>query len=321
MAESSLHQEIDEQLPADDDVNADGNHEPTPDGQADGGGGTGDQTGTPTDPEPNAGAGDDDGDDGQPYSLADLAAHLETDPESLHSVQVPTNVLGQAGTATIGDLLTKHQQIEAGDQYLANAKTEAKQIKESAAAEAAQVTENVASSAALVLTAEKLLTADIEATDLAKLRDEDHSRYLIEKDRLTEARNAIDKIKAQVKAGLEQQFDQQNQPPTQEQMQACATAMIERLPELGEQAARGALGEYLLAEGFETEEIRNTVDPRLFVLGEKARRYDEIKAKGETASKRKVKFPKKMKPGAAKQTAAKPKPADGDHASVLYPND
>ena len=57
--------------------------------------------------------------------------------------------------------------------------------------------------------------------------------------------------------------------------------LLTALPELKEPANQKVLGSYILGLGFSEDDVKNTLDHRLFAAMEKARRYDELISKGK----------------------------------------
>jgi hypothetical protein len=248
----------------------------------------------------------------QVATVSELAEHLEVDPEWLLNLKVQGKVNGETTETTIQDLVNSYQTMEAAEHRLTEAKDRAKSIIQEATEEREQVKTELGTAAGLVMLAEQLFEQDLQNVDLAKLREEDREAYLIEKDRLTERRQAL----AAVKEKLGEQVKSYQQAPkvTQEDIEKCRSELVEALPHLEPVEARTKLAEYILTHGFSREDLAVTTDPRLFTFAEKARLYDESQTKTKAAKKKVVTIPKVMKPG-SNQPA---KPESQDAADILY---
>lgn len=78
--------------------------------------------------------------------------------------------------------------------------------------------------------------------------------------------------------------------------------LLTALPELKDDANQKALGSYILSLGYTEDDVKSTLDHRLFVTMEKARRYDELIAKGK--QKPVAKVPKVTKGDAPRQSGS-----------------
>jgi hypothetical protein len=88
-------------------------------------------------------------------------------------------------------------------------------------------------------------------------------------------------------------------------LQAEATKLVEKVPELKEPTTAKALGDYLLELGFTPEEIAGTARHELLVMAHKARLYDEakkVKPKIQEKVEQKI---KPAKPGVPNSTKPK----------------
>lgn len=246
-------------------------------------------------------------------SLQELAEQMGADVDSLVTLKVPTKVNGQPADVTISDLINSYQIQSAAEQRLADAKAQAQEVKRVSGEQLAAIKSQAGEAAGLVLAAEKLFFHDLQNANLSELREKDYTQYQRVKETMQERRSAIEALKKQVGGSLQQHL--QAGKPTPDVVQQEQAALISAIPELENEAARKALGTYVLTQGFDSDEIANAADHRLFVLAEKARRYDELQAKSKTAEKKVTRIPKHLKPA-----AQKPKPAEEkDAASILYP--
>ncbi len=76
--------------------------------------------------------------------------------------------------------------------------------------------------------------------------------------------------------------------------------LISAIPELKDDGSQRVLGKYILDLGYSQEEIEGVLDHRLFVVMEKARRWDDLQSKGKQKPVNKV--PKVTKGGADRKT-------------------
>lgn len=245
-------------------------------------------------------------------SISQLMEHEEWDPEWFDSLKVPVKVDGQPAEATFKDLVASYQIQEAAKHRLDDAKAQAQALKQEAAQGRETLKTELGTAAGLVQLAEQLFHQDI--SNLQKLKEEDPQAYLVEKDRLSERRQALDQVKQNLKQSLQTAFDQQK--PSAEVIESERQALIEKHPELEGDDARADLARYCRDQGFTQEEIGSQPDHRLFSLAHKAHLYDQLQAKAKTAKQKVAKIPKVMKPGSQKKKPEPPK----DAASILYGN-
>lgn len=246
-------------------------------------------------------------------TLSQLLEQQEWDEEWFHGLKVPVKVDGTPAEATMKELVASYQIQQAAQHRLEEAKSQAQAIKQEAAQERDSLRADLGTAAGLVQLAETLFAKDISEANLAKLREENPEQYLIEKDRFAERRQALETVKAQLRANVQKAFEQQ--PTAPETFEKERQTLIQKAPELAEQDARMELAQYLIGQGFSQEELGSVADHRLFLLAHKARLHDATKEKVDTARKKVATIPKVMKPGAAQQKAPqKPK----DAASILY---
>lgn len=245
-------------------------------------------------------------------NFSELAEHLEVESDFLLNLKVGTKVDGQPAEATIQDLVNSYQTQQAAEHRLTDAKDKAKVIIQEASQEREAVKADLGVAAGLVMMAEQLFGETMSSEDLLALKNKDESAYLIEKDRLTEQRKALDAAKAEIGARVQAYM---NPGVTQEDITNCRKSLVEALPHLEPVEARTKLAEYIMTQGFSRDDLSVTTDHRLFVLAEKARQFDELKGKTDAAKKKVVQIPKVMKPGAkTKAQAEEPK----DAAEILY---
>jgi hypothetical protein len=231
-------------------------------------------------------------------SVSELIEHMEADPEWFNSLKVPVKVDGKPAEATLTDLVASYQIQEAAKHRLEEAKAKSQEAHQQIAKQQEAIKAELGAAAGLVHLAEQLFQQDLGQANLAKLREEDPDKYLIEKDRLTERRNALEQVKQALKQNVEKAF--QPKGPDPEEFASARDALIKEVPALAEEGERNRLAKALLARGYTEEEIAGTTDYRLFRDAYKAMLYDETQAKTDAAKKKVAKVPKVLKPGAPK---------------------
>ena len=240
-------------------------------------------------------AGDEPTDEAEISSLSELAEHLGADEAWLSTIKVPTMVNGKPAETTIGEMVASYQTLEAATERLA----EAKAVSQATTTELAQkrdaIKQEVATAGGLVVAAEEILMGDIAAANLDQLRKDDPQGYLVAKDQFAERRRNIDQLKRQVG---DQISGYMNATPDPETIREEQGKLLEALPELGKPENAQALSDYALASGFTADELAATPDHRIYVLAEKARRWDALQAESADTAAKVVKAPRVVKPGA-----------------------
>lgn len=114
-----------------------------------------------------------------------------------------------------------------------------------------------------------------------------------------QAKNSNEKIQQQITALKTKDASVQIEL-TQEQKQAIADrentereALITAIPEFKDKAYTDGFLKYVSSMGYTQEDIANTLDHRIFIMADKARRFDEMVAKGKEKPVNKV--PKVLK--------------------------
>lgn len=115
-------------------------------------------------------------------------------------------------------------------------------------------------------------------------------------------RDAQDKIK-EVKEGAAAKIQEQQETYLLEQKELIKTL----IPEWD--SVQGKIQSYLADEGFSTQEVGSIANAKIAVLADKARRFDELTAKRENVSKKKLskKVPKMVKSGSPSSGSGKAK--------------
>lgn len=246
--------------------------------------------------------------EGEPVqTVSEFLQTLEVDPEFFSGLKVQVKVDGKPAETTVADLVKSYQIGSAAEHRLEEAKSKAKAITEEAAAKSEALKGEYAKVAKLVEHAEAMLDQDAKAIDWAKLREDDPAEYAARKAEHAERRQRIETMKRDAVAAWQQQAGKTTAEQAEilkRHIQAEQAALLEKLPEWRDDAKAKAdkakLADYLLRQGFTSEDIMGASDHRLILVARKAMLYDEGKGKVETARKKLAKVPKVMKPGAAK---------------------
>lgn len=238
-------------------------------------------------------------------SLAELIEAQEWDPEWVDSLKVPVKVDGTPAEATIADLVKSYQMGEAADKRLEDAKTKARALTEEAGQLKQAVETQLSVAGKLIASLESGL--DDEASDIAKLREDDPAEYSARKEDLRDRRQALEKLKRDAVADFEKAREGEQTQQTERQnefLQQQHTMLLERLPEWRDadkaKAEKSELVSYLLNQGFEQQDVMQAADHRLILLARKAMLFDRSQTKTNVAKKKVAKVPKVMKPGAPK---------------------
>lgn len=324
------------------DDQGDGSESPDGDGSGEGGeqpGGDGAAAAGDESPDGNESPDNAGGEDGEAseddenaiQTLAELAEHLEADPEYLLSLKVATKVNGKEGEVSIADAIATHQKVEAADAYLSEAKEKSKTIESQAQTTLEQAQTAANDWGAKVQALDKIFTdidADIQRDEdnLKKLRDEDPAEFSARKEEIRDRRAKLERQKQEAREQLgtvsNELTDQQKK-----QLQAHAKKekekLIENIPEFGDKTKGPELlkraAEYLVERGFTKEELSHLYDHRWLATAYDAMLFRETKSKSQAAKKKVAKIPKVMKPGSSSSKESKTNGADKDDpVSILY---
>lgn len=253
-------------------------------------------------------------DQGEPISdVNTLVEHLEADPEWFEGLKVSATVNGAPANPTIKELVDSYQIQSAATQILDEAKQKRQLINQEIAQQQENAKAQIGEAAGLAVLAEKLFMHDLQQANLNELRDTDFDQYQRVKDTFEQRQQALQATKAQISQSLNAVINPE--PLTEEQVMEVRSQIEAELPDMASEEARAQLAEYALSVGYTRDELAINADPRLFVLGEKARRWDELQSKQQAAKKKVANIPKVMKPGALTTGS---KPESNDPAEILY---
>ena len=245
--------------------------------------------------------------------VSTLVEHLEADPEWFNGLKVSATVNGKPATPTIKELVDSYQIQEAAVDRLNEAKLKSQETNQWIADQQEAMKVQVGTAATLVQLAEQVFQSDVNQAKLDELRETDFTEYQKAKDVFEQRRTALDQVKEQVSGQLAQLL--QPQPLTQEQVEDVRAQMVKEIPELDTDEARQQLAEYALSLGYTRDELALNADARLYIMAEKARRYDELQGKKDVAKKKVQEIPKVIKPGPTTESV---KPTSDDRAEILY---
>jgi hypothetical protein len=240
-------------------------------------------------------------------SLQELIEHNEWDPEWVHALKVPVKVDGKPAEATLQDLVASYQMKEAAEKRLEDAKAKAKTLHQELAEKSEALQGQFAVAAKIVERAEALLDKDAASIDWKALREDDPAEYSAKKAEIAERRQEVERMKRDAAEDYRKATEKQWQETRQQQqqrLQAEQAALLEKLPEWGDQTKaaeeKTQLASYLISQGFTEHDVMGASDHRLIVLARKAMLYDTGKARTDAAKKKVAKVPKVLKPGAPK---------------------
>lgn len=262
-------------------------------------------------------------------TVAELAEHLELDPEWLKTLKVSEKVNGSAVEFSIADALATHRKVQAADAHLADAKARSKQLLEEATQQKESWATGIATVNELIQEVESDLARDAKVlTD--SLKESDPAMYAVRQNEIRERRERIAAVKQKAQQGIQQAVQKsqaEQQAAMNQRLPQERELLLSRVPEWSDEAKatteQKEVAAYLTNEGFTPQDIQVLAHSgRALAMAVKAMRYDRqdaTKAKAEAIKKKVVKIPKVLKPGPKPAAAAKPNGADfADSVAVLY---
>jgi hypothetical protein len=249
-------------------------------------------------------------------TLSELAEAAGMDQEEfLKNIRATVKVQGEQGEVTLSELI-KGYQLESDytrkNEAFLNQKKEWESQQEQARAE---LTAEFQKAGAAFRVAQNELTRDFNAINWDQLLESDSQQYLIKRQQFGERQASLDaqiqQATQQAQAYAEKQQQEQAQM-SQQQLQKEEELLISALPSWSNVETRKAesakVGEYLMNQGFNAEEVGNITDHRLIVLAQKAMQSDKVAGDTDVALKKVKKAPKLIKPN-ARQTPNQAKAA------------
>jgi hypothetical protein len=258
-------------------------------------------------------------------SLEQLAEHLETDPDWIRGLSVTEKVNGQEVEVSLSDALRTHRQVTAGDEYLADAKTKAKDLIESSTQDKQIVAASAATLGVILNEAKALVDGDMSEADWKRLRREDPAEYSAKKEEIRERRAAIAAVEQKAMAAISQTttgMNESQRAARDKNLPKEREIFLGLVPDWNDSdvAAKESVEvtEYLKSHGHSPEEIEMAAyNGKLLAYVRNSMMWERSKNKIDASKKKVVKIPKVMKPGKAAEDT-KPKGGGDDPVSILY---
>ena len=238
-------------------------------------------------------------------SVEELAEALEMSTDDLLSkIQIDAQVDGQSQKLTLKELQSGYQREADYTRKTQALAEERRTFEASVAAEQQSITQHHAELAALIQASEQSLMGEIQLVNWEQLRTDDPAEFAARSAELNTRANQINQLKQE---GLQrwqaenQALQQKQAQVVQQQMQASNEALTRALPEWADETTRATqqkqIGEYLLANGYQAEELRELYDHRALLVARKAMLYDQMQKQSKDAKQKVKKLPKVLKPG------------------------
>jgi len=262
----------------------------------------------------------------EPTSLAELAEHLEVDPEWIKKLKVSDKVNGAPVEFSIEEALATHRKVAAADTYLADAKAKSKALIDEAGQHKETWATGIATVNELISTLESEIGREAKAVLTPALKESDPAMYAVRQNEIRERNERIAAIKHKAQQGIQQAVQKtvtEQSAALQQRLPQEREAFLARVPAWkdadAEKAELSKLAKYLQDDGWSLPEIKALAHHgRGLAQAYKAMLHDQGKDKLETIKKKVVKIPKILKPG-PKPAAAKPNgAAKDDPVSILY---
>lgn len=262
-------------------------------------------------------------------TVEELAEHLKADPDWLPTLKITRKINGKDVEVSIADALETHDKVAAADDYLANAKAQAKETLAKNEEQTQELGASVNALGNLLKLVEEELVRDVNAINWADLREKDPAEWSAKQTELKERKAKIDQIKAASVDALKNLAEKDDVVDTArlaEKLPAERKKLIAKVPEWKDDEVRKReareVVEFMDAEGYsETDQKYIMHSGRDLAIAVKAMRYDRLIEKAERESKDKevVKVPRMLKPGPDKSDKAKATPAEkADRVAILY---
>lgn len=250
-----------------------------------------------------------------PRSLRDLAEKLGMEySELLENISADTKIDGEAGSATLAQLIKGYQLEGHLNRKLQDAAEHRKELEAQYGEAAQAINAQAAELEQGLQVAAALLQGEFASIDWASLQQENPQQFLMAKNNFEERKNAIVQVFEKL-----QQSRQHNQHVAAEQyQQAIADHMADQkqkllnvLPAWSDEATgkaeRDAIRNYLMSDqyGYTEDQAKQISDFRWVVLARKAMLYDKAQEKANVQAKKVRQAPKLGKPGTSKRTDAK----------------
>src|SRR5688572_4092042 len=135
-------------------------------------------------------------------TVAELAEHLEVEPDFLKGLKVSEKVNGNEVQFSIAEALATHRKVQAADTYLADAKTKAKALIDESTQQKQAWATSVAEIGALLQEVESGITADAGALT-EKLKTNDPAMYAVKQNELRERKERLAALRQKAQLGIQ----------------------------------------------------------------------------------------------------------------------
>ena len=249
-------------------------------------------------------------------TLSELAEATGMDQEEfLKNIKATVKVQGEQSEVNLAELIKGYQlqsDYTRKNEAFLNQKKEWEAQQEQARNE---LTAEFQKTGAAFRVAQDELMREYHATDWATLEKDDPQQFLIKRQKFGERQASLDaqinQATQHAQAYAEKQ-QQERQQFSQQQLQKEEELLLSALPNWSNAETRKAesvkVGEYLMNQGFNAEEVGNITDHRLIVMAQKAMQADKVAGDTDVALKKVKKAPKLIKPN-ARQTPNQAKAA------------
>ena len=238
-------------------------------------------------------------------SVDDLAEAMETDLAGVLDLKATAVVNGESVEVTIGEAIRGYQRQADYDANTKALKAERTEFEAERTTHRQYQDQTLAQYGQWLGAMEQAFLGEMNEAELQRLQTSadpaDVQRAIV----MVQQHQA----RSQQLNGIKQQFAQawqQNQQQMAEQQQAQMAQMLEagretllkEWPEYAQTATRTRLADWLTGAGFTEQEVATAADPRLILMAEKARKWDEAQQTAGETLKRVRKLPKLTgKPG------------------------
>lgn len=236
-----------------------------------------------------------DGDDVLPATLSELAEALEVDESYVRGLTVTAKINGEDRSVTLDEALSgigkaaEVSDLEAGRKSLADARSAFE-------AEKTQQAEQIQT----VLASLDSLIAQDEPEDLEALADEDPVAYIQAVQQAQKREKAVAKARQEAEELLKGQQEEQA-GKLKELAASEATKFRSAHPELAEDKTFNdemtQTVAFLRNAGFSVDEIKNTIDSRVWGVALRAMRFERSANKAPDTRRKVKKLPKVLRPG------------------------
>lgn len=305
LAEEALAQQDDDDDPSGQPPGEDGDDDgaPDPKGRDDSADDDGDQDGADGEDDGDEGDGDegaasgddDDAGDEMPATLSGLAEALEVDESYVRGLTVTAKVNGEDRTVTLDEALSGIGRIA----QVSDLEAERKSLVDSRSAFEAEKTQQAEQIQTVLASLDSLIAQD-EDVDLEALAEEDPVAYIQATQQAQKREKAVAKAKQDAEELLKGQSEEQA-VKLQEFAASEATKFRSAHPDLAEDKTFNDEMTHTVAflqkSGFSVDEIKNTIDSRVWGVALRAMRFERSANKAPDTRRKVKKLPKVLRSG------------------------